>query len=73
MAQTLFTDAKNVLTNPTITIRVGRRRQTFTARPVRDAQRVQAVVQKFRARYTPGEIARYYTGLDAAVRIPQAG
>lgn len=64
---------KNVVADPTITVRAGRRRQTFTARPVRDARTVKAVVRKFRAKYTPAEIARYYTGLDAAVRIPLAG
>ncbi|MBI3961167.1 MAG: nitroreductase family deazaflavin-dependent oxidoreductase [Deinococcus sp.] len=60
---------QNLLADPTITIRTGRQRQTFQARAVNDPETVGAVVTQFRKKYTPGEIARYYTGLDVAVEV----
>ncbi|MBI4280051.1 MAG: nitroreductase family deazaflavin-dependent oxidoreductase [Armatimonadetes bacterium] len=63
---------RNLLADPTITVRAGRQRHTLTARPTRGPKTVGAVVRKFRARYTPGEIRRYYTVFDAAVKIPLA-
>lgn len=60
---------RNVQADSTMIIRAGRRHLTVTARPVTDATSVQAVVQKFRSKYTPEEVARYYTGFDAAVQM----
>lgn len=60
---------KNVVAEPTITVRAGRQRQALPARPVRDTRVVKAVVRKFEAKYTPAEVARYYDVFDAAVRV----
>jgi len=60
---------KNVRADPTMTVRAGRNRETLKARPVTDAKSVRAVVQRFREKYTPTEVARYYSGLDAAVQM----
>ena len=61
---------RNVRADPTVTVRAGRSQMTATARLVTDARGVQAVVQKFRRKYTPADVARYYSGLDAAVQMP---
>ncbi len=61
---------RNLLVDPTITIRAGRQRRTGTAHPITDRGAVQQVTRKFRAKYTPTEIARYYSGLNAAVQVP---
>ncbi|MBI3997768.1 MAG: nitroreductase family deazaflavin-dependent oxidoreductase [Armatimonadetes bacterium] len=64
---------RNLLANPAITIRAGRLRRSFTAHPVRPPRTVKTVVRKFRARYTPEEVARYYSIFDAAVKVPVTG
>lgn len=61
---------RNVLVNPTLTVRTGRKRRTFVARSVDHRQTVKAVVESFRKKYSPREITRYYTGLDIAVEVP---
>lgn len=60
---------RNVQADSTMTVRAGRTRETLKARPVTDAKSIQAVVQRFRDKYTPAEVARYYTGSDAAVQM----
>jgi len=35
-----------------------------------DPGEVRQVVEKFRARYGAGEVAKYYSKLDVAVRVP---
>ncbi len=60
---------RNVRAHPTITIRARRARRTFEARPTTSGRVVKAVVQKFRSKYTPAEIARYYAAFDAAVQV----
>ena len=61
---------RNVRANPSITIQAGRRRLVARGRTVTDRRIVGSVVRKFRAKYTPPEVARYYTRFDAAIRIP---
>ncbi|MBI4233655.1 MAG: nitroreductase family deazaflavin-dependent oxidoreductase [Chloroflexi bacterium] len=63
---------RNLVAEPTVTLQVGCRRHTARARTFADPLAVQPVAQKFQAKYTPGEIARYYAALDAAVEIPLA-
>lgn len=60
---------RNVQADPTVTVRAGSSHMTAKARPVTDAGSVQSVVQKFRSKYSPAEVARYYSGLDAAVQM----
>jgi deazaflavin-dependent oxidoreductase (nitroreductase family) len=61
---------RNLLKNPTITIRAGSERRTFRARALRDKRAVGKVIREFREKYTPEMIARLYPGpLDAAVKV----
>lgn len=61
---------RNLLVDPTITVRAGRRRVTVQATAIRDRKTVRSVVGQFRRKYTAGEIAAYYTRLDVAVEVP---
>jgi deazaflavin-dependent oxidoreductase (nitroreductase family) len=58
---------KNVLHNPVIRIEARGAEGRFQAVPITDAQRVASVVEKFRAKYGPGDVKRYYSKFDVAV------
>jgi len=61
---------RNVQADPTIVIRAGDRRATVIGEPITGRAAVRSVVERFRQKYGRGDVARYYTRLDAAVRIP---
>jgi len=60
---------KNVLKNPSIKMSAGGVEGEFTANPTTDPKIVSSVVEKFRAKYGPGEVKKYYTNFDAAVVV----
>lgn len=60
---------RNVRADPTMTVKAGRSHSTVRARVLTDAAAVKAVVEKFRHKYTPADVARYYSGFDAAVQM----
>ena len=61
---------RNLLSNPTITIKLGRDSHTLRARSMKDSRTVGKVSQWFREKYTPDMITRLYPGpLDVAVKI----
>jgi len=64
---------RNLRANPSITIQAGGQRLIGRGRPITDKRIVQSVVRKFQAKYTPSEVARYYSRLDAAFRVPLKG
>ena len=64
---------RNVRADPTVTIGAGRARRTFAVKPSGSRKIVGAVLRKFRAKYGAGDVARYYSGFDAAVRVPLGG
>jgi hypothetical protein len=62
---------KNLLKNRTITLAAKGTR--WTARKItliKDRARVRKVADMFRARYGTGDVKKYYSKLDVAVRIP---
>lgn len=61
---------KNVLTNPKIRIKAGSSETELEVIPVRDAKQVSSVVEKFRHKYGPGDVKKYYSRFDAAVIAP---
>lgn len=61
---------KNVLKHPTISIAAGRATWTGKAIPITDPAKVHEVVDKFRAKYGPGEVKKYYSKFDVAVKVP---
>lgn len=58
---------KNVLKNPTLRIEAGGAETEVKATPVSAAKDVSAVVEKFRKKYGPGDVKKYYTKFDVAM------
>jgi len=58
---------KNVLKNPAVRIQAGDARAEVKVSPVTDTQQVALVVEKFRGKYGPGDVKKYYSRLDVAV------
>ena len=61
---------KNVLKNPTIRIAVNGAEAQIKAVPVTDSAQVASVVEKFRGKYGPGDVKKYYSKFDVAVLAP---
>ncbi|MDR7495019.1 MAG: nitroreductase/quinone reductase family protein [Armatimonadota bacterium] len=61
---------RNVQADPTIVVRAGDRRATVTGEPITGRAGVRPVVERFRKKYGRGDVSRYYTRFDAAVRVP---
>ncbi len=60
---------KNVLENPAIHIDVRGAKAEGKASPITDAKEVKSVVEKFRAKYGAGDVKKYYSKFDVAVRV----
>jgi deazaflavin-dependent oxidoreductase (nitroreductase family) len=58
---------KNLLNNPTIRIALRGAEAKFQAVLISDAARVSSVVDKFRSKYGPSDVKKYYSKLDVAV------
>ena len=63
---------KNVLKNPKIRIDARGAEGEFKAVPITDATGVKSVVEKFREKYGAGDVKKYYSKLDVAVRVSVA-
>ena len=60
---------KNVLKNPAISIDARGAEAEFKAVAVTDKKQVSSVVEKFREKYGPGDVKKYYSKFDAAVIV----
>lgn len=60
---------KNVRAIPSVRLTADGASVTARAEPVTDHGRISDIVQKFRTRYGPDQIAQYYSKLDAAVEV----
>src|SRR5258707_15844933 len=58
---------KNVLKNPSIQIEAGGGKAERKGCPVKDPKQVSSIVEKFRAKYGPSDVKKYYSKLDVAV------
>jgi deazaflavin-dependent oxidoreductase (nitroreductase family) len=58
---------KNVLKNPAMRIQAGDANAEVKVTPVTDIKKVDPVVEKFRAKYGPGDVKKYYSKLDVAI------
>ena len=61
---------QNVLKNPKIRLRAGDSEAELNLTALTDAKQVASVVEKFRDKYGPGDIKKYYSKFDAAVSAP---
>src|SRR6202022_3014766 len=58
---------KNVLKNPSLRIDAGGDAAELRAVPVTDPKQVSSIVEKFRAKYGPSDVKKYYSKFDVAV------
>ena len=63
---------KNMLKNPTITLGANGLKATAKATPITDPAEVRQVVDKFRAKYGPANVRKYYSKFDVAAEVPVA-
>ena len=61
---------KNVLKNPSMRIHAGSADTEVKVSPVTDSKQVSSVVDKFRSKYGPGDVKKYYSKFDVAVTAP---
>ena len=60
---------KNVLKNPSLHIEAGGAEAALKAAPVTDPKQVSSVVERFRQKYGPSDVKKYYSKLDVAVLL----
>ena len=60
---------KNVLLNPQIEVSARGKEGKFRTVPITDPKTVKSVVEKFKAKYGPEDVKRYYSKFDVAVRV----
>jgi deazaflavin-dependent oxidoreductase (nitroreductase family) len=60
---------KNVLQKPSLRIDARGAEAEFQAVPLTDAKAVKSVVEKFREKYGAGDVKKYYSKFDVAVRV----
>lgn len=58
---------KNALNNPSMQIKAGSSQSRVNAVAVTDSKQVSAVVERFRAKYGPADVKKYYSKFDVAV------
>jgi deazaflavin-dependent oxidoreductase (nitroreductase family) len=58
---------KNVLKNPSIRVDARGASGEFKAVPITDSKQVSSVVEKFRAKYSAGDVKKYYSNFDVVV------
>jgi len=58
---------KNALKNPTIQIESGGEKAELKVTPITDPKQVASVAEKFRAKYGPSDVKKYYSKFDVAV------
>jgi len=61
---------KNVLKTRTIELAAKGASWKAKATPITDAARVRRIADRFRAKYGAGEVKKYYSKFDVAVKIP---
>lgn len=58
---------KNVLQNPSIRVDADGAKAELMAVPITDTAQVSPVVEKFRVKYGPADVKKYYSKFDVAV------
>jgi len=61
---------RNLRANPTLIVRAGRYRRTFTAGPLKSKAAARRVAGRFRVKYGREDVTAYYSRFDAAVEVP---
>lgn len=61
---------KNILQNSSMRIHAGAADSEVKVTPITDWKQVSSVVEKFRSKYGPGDVKKYYSKVDVAVTAP---
>jgi len=61
---------KNILKNPSLRVEAGGAEADLKVTPLTDAQQVSSVVDRFRKKYGPGDVKKYYSKFDVGVVAP---
>ncbi len=61
---------RNVLADPSVTLRAGGRSLDVVAEPTDEPRRVRETIDLFKGKYGADEIERWYTKLNVSVEIP---
>jgi deazaflavin-dependent oxidoreductase (nitroreductase family) len=61
---------RNVVKNPNVEVEAGGAKGEFKAIPVTEPAEVGVVADKFRKKYGPGDVKKYYSKFDVAVLVP---
>jgi deazaflavin-dependent oxidoreductase (nitroreductase family) len=61
---------KNILKTPTMLLNAGGKEWSAEVKPVTDKVKVRDIVEKFRDRYGPDQVKKYYSKFDVAVDVP---
>jgi deazaflavin-dependent oxidoreductase (nitroreductase family) len=61
---------QNVAKNPKMEIEAEGAKGEFKAIPITDPAEVKSVADKFRKKYGPGDVKKYYSKFDVAVLVP---
>jgi hypothetical protein len=59
----------NLLVDPTLKISVNGAKIAAKGKPMTDSSRVDDIVRKFKSNYGEGDVKKYYTKLDVAVKV----
>ncbi len=60
---------RNIIKTPTMSVAVKGASMTAKAKLVEDTNKVKEVVEKFRKKYSAGEVKKYYSNFDAYVEL----
>jgi deazaflavin-dependent oxidoreductase (nitroreductase family) len=58
---------KNVLKKPSLRVEAGGAETELKVTPLQDSKQVSSVVDKFRKKYGPGDVKKYYSKFDVGV------
>lgn len=61
---------QNVLKNPKIEVESAGTKGEFKAIPITEPAEIATVADKFRKKYGPGDVKKYYSKFDVAVLVP---
>jgi hypothetical protein len=60
---------KNMLVDPTLMISVNGVEVSVKGKRITDSDRVNDIVEKFKSKYSEGEVKKYYTNFNVAVEV----
>jgi len=64
---------KNILKTPTMRLNAGGNDWSAEVKAVTDKVKVRDIVERFRAKYGPDQVKKYYSKFDVAVEVPSSG